>query len=120
MAIVAVVAAYGLLYLLFVVSREFAHTYAHWIEGVGGADLPRLTVLVLPAVGIEGGPQWAGAVAALGWLLLAAWPGAALVSCLRGSAVAEGVGLQLLGWLLLLLAAAVVVAAGLWAPFALL
>ncbi len=108
--------------VLWAISRGISHTYAHWIEGVGPANLPQLTVSVLPAIDVSGASLVSTIVVNSLWVLLAIWPILVFARFLRSASSNQGetLCLQLLSWLFVVLAAVAVVAVGLWLPFSLL
>jgi len=118
----AVLAAYGLLVVLRIVTWEFSHTYNHWIEEFGYENLPSLTLLVLPVLGFSSSNPASSAIVAVASTAFFIWPGLQLARYLRRPAgeSASELALGLLAWLCLLLAAWTMVAVGLWLPFSLL
>ena len=118
----SVIPGYALLYVAWISSREFAHTYEHWLEGLDRSLLPDLTYHVLPLIGVDAGPAMASAPAFLAWLVAACWPAGSLVIFLRSSEATRFavLALHLHMWLGAFLAAAGLGAVGLWLPFSLL
>ncbi|MDX1604900.1 MAG: hypothetical protein R3202_01835 [Candidatus Competibacterales bacterium] len=119
--IAGVVVAYGLLYGLWVISREFAHTYRHWLEGLNLLDLPVPTTYALPLIGIDGGNFGAAVAAGSFWLVALLWPGFLLLCYLRDQTPnrAAILALGLCVWLMLVLLVLAMTATGLWLPFSL-
>jgi hypothetical protein len=122
LAILAVFGAYALLYVLWAGSRELAHSYGHWLEGIRLEDLPLLSSHALAFIGLDGIRPAAFRTASVLWALAAAWPALALVGFLRGESMGRTaiLGLALMTWLLGLLTLSLLVAIGLWLPFSLL
>ena len=114
-----VLAAYGLLVAVRIVSWEFAFTYEHWIKGLDLSYLPRLTTYSLPMIGIPKGPAMALWCSPLIWLILALWPGASLVYFFRESVNSRisVLNLSLMAWMLVLSAVTILASFGLWLPF---
>ncbi len=117
--VITILAAYGLLLSLFIAARGLAHSYAHWVEGVSLADMPALTTLALPFIGLDGKLAWLSSVV---WIVLALWPGFAWFQYWRSDSetAASTLNHLLLAWLMLLLTLAIWLIIGLFLPFSLL